>query len=642
MKNLLNRVAIYSCPLLLFVPIHTPRAEEAEQKLPAVVVSAHRYETPAEQVGSAITVITAADIERSGKKDIISILRGVPSLDVIQNGGPGGNTSVFMRGTNSEHTLVILDGIELNNPATNNRAFNFANLSTLAIDRIEILRGPQSLLYGSDALGGVIAIYTKKGTAETNVYGAFEGGSYSTFNESVGITGNESGIDFSIAAGREDTEGISAASKETGNTERDGFENTTFSARIGAAVSELSTINLVSRYYYGKSDIDNMGGPGGDDPNRKLTNEMTAVRLEGVNSLFDGNLKNTTGVSYTNHRTKDNNDPDADHPEDIQRSSFNGSLLKFDTINQLMLSDTFTLQLGAETEEDKADSYFFSDGSFGPFESEFSERSMRTTGIFSELLTELHESLFVTSGIRWDDNSESGSETTYRISPVVRLLDTGTRFTGTIGTGFKAPSLFQLFSSFGNETLDAETSLSWELGVEQSIYDDLFVIGANWFRNEIDNLITFDSQTFIFENIDAAKLQGIEVFVRTALTEQTNLRLDYTYTDTTDLSTSMSLLRRAKNKLGTELASQFLHEKLSTSLRATAYSSRFDNDFSVFPAERTRIGGYVLVDLATEYTIQPGVALTMRIDNIFDTNYEEVLGFGTPGAAIYGGFKVTL
>ena len=640
MNNLQKTVAIALCSILPTTFATSLEAQETTNELPTVIVSAHGFETEADKVGSAVTIITSEDIERGGKKDIVSILKEVPSLDVIQNGGAGGNTSVFIRGANSEHTLVVLDGIELNNPSLNNRAFNFADLQVHNVERIEILRGPQSLQYGSDALGGVIAIYTKKGNGDVSAGARFEGGSYETYRESADVSGEAGPVDFSVSAAREDTDSISAAGKQYGNSERDSYDNTSFSARAGVSATEQAAFNVISRYYKGNADIDNSGGVGGDDPNRELENEMAAVRGEGIFKLFNDSLESVLGVGYTDHQTNDDNDPDEDHPGEFQRSEFNGELLKFDLRNRLKVSDELTLQFGVETEEDTADSYFISDGPFGPFESRFDEEDMRTTGVFSEALVELDEQLFITAGGRWDDNSESGSEGTYRVSPVFYLPESDTRFISTIGTGFKAPSLFQLFSSFGNEQLDAETSFSWEVGVEQSFCEDTLIFGATWFRNTIDNLITFDDQTFVFENIDEARLQGLELFTRVAITDQVHARVDYTYTETKDLGSQRSLLRRARNKFSAELFADLFDEKATASIKTTAFSSRADNDFSTFPAERKSTAGYFLVDIATEYQILEHVSVTLRGENIFDTEYEEVLGFGTRGATVYGGFKV--
>ncbi len=607
-----------------------------------VVVSAHHFETPAEKVGSSVTVITAEDIERSQKVYLLDLLRDVPGVDVVQSGGRGGNASVFLRGANSEHTLVVLDGIEINNPGSNARFFNFANMSLENIEQVEILRGSQSTLYGSDAIGGVIHITTKKGTPQTEIGVSVEGGSFETFVESAEVRSGAEGGEFSFGVSREDSGSFSAAAEEDGNSEDDEYERTSFSFQGGIHPLNELDLNVVFRHNDSKADIDNDGGVGGDDPNRLLDTRETFFRTEAALDLFDGALKQVYGVSLTNHKFNDDNDPDAAHPLDTQRSQYRGKLIKWDLKNVIHPTESSRLVFGIETEQEKASSNFSSDGAFGPYSSNFGPTDARTNGYYADLFVEATEWLASSFGVRVDDHSRTDSEVTFRVAPVVTIAETGTRFLGTVSTGYKSPSLFQLYSSFGNPMLEAEESTSWELGIEQTLFGDAVTVGGTYFRNDIDQLVTFNSGTFLFENINEAEIEGFEFFARANLVEGLDLSIDFTLLDTEDKSTGDDLLRRARSQVSSSLHYTFLDARASVQARVRYVGDRDDQNFNTFPAERVELSGYTLVDLLGSYQVSDEISLFARVENLFDKEYQEVFGYGTAGVAAYGGVKVNI
>ena len=608
-----------------------------------VVVSANRAKTHRKKVASSVTVIHEEDIRTSQLSSLPEILRGVPGLDVVRSGGRGGNVAVFMRGANSEHTLVRIDGIEANNPSSNSRLFNFADIPLENIERIEILRGPQSTLYGSDAIGGVISITTKSGSGDPTLNLSSEAGSFETYIQKAQSSGNIDGIlDYSFSYTRQDTDGISAASERAGNTEDDGYTNNSFSTRIGYAPFENGKFNAIFRYINGKSDIDNVGGAFGDDPNRRLDNEQIFFRSTIDVELFAGRVKQTYGAAISDHTLHDDNDPDIDHPGEIQRSLFDGSLTKWDLQNTVEVLNELQIIAGLETEEEKASYSFSSDGPFGPFTDNLFLQKARTNGYYAQGLIQLGKHFDTSAGIRVDDHSQFGSETTWKIAPVVNIDSTSTRITGTYGTGFKSPSLYQLFSAFGNRELLAEQSKGFDFGFEQALFDDVLTFGATYFDNKIEDLITFDTATFIFENINEADIQGVESFIRIEPCESVDMSVDYTFTDAEDDATGQMLLRRAKHKIGSTANIHLLGDKLHFSLRAVHTGSRYDNDFSTFPATRTKLGSYTLVDLRGSYQATDWLEVFARVENLFDKDYEEVLGFSSPGIGGYGGVRISL
>ncbi len=625
----------YALILSFFFIFNIVTAEEV------VVVSASRFETRQREIGSSVTVISADDIEKSGKHTALDLLRTVPGLDLVRSGGAGGNTAIFLRGANSEHTLVLIDGIEANNPINTNRSFNIADLTLDNVERIEIVRGPQSTVYGSDALGGVINIISKKGGEASTSSLSVEAGSYRTFTEQASSSGSRAGVNYSLGVSRTDTDGISAASGKDGNSEDDAYDNTSASARVGFKAGDNLDTDFIVRYLNAHSDLDNFGGVGGDDPNRRLRNRQIFARAQIAGNFFNNTLTSVLGVSRTDQNIRDNNDPDADHPFDLLRSTYSGDLLSFDQKNSLVVDKHHTVIFGGEFQQETGSSDYRSLSAFGPFDSEFSERDAYTRAIFIEDRVNLFENLFVTLGGRTDNISSRGDRSTWRVAPAYLIESTATKIRGSAGTGFKAPSLFQLYSSYGRPDLNSEKSVGFDAGVDQPFLDERLTIGLTYFHNKFKELISFDPNTFIFENISRAKTAGIEIDLNYKISECVTLSSAYTYTDTEDEDSGDSLLRRARNKGSLEVRYE-PREELSLFVNTQIIGAKFDNDFSTFPATRKKIGSYGLVNLGASYKVDKMREYFVRFDNVLDKEYEEVLGFGTFGATALMGVKVNL
>ena len=612
-----------------------------EEKTEEIVITATRIETASREVGSSITVITNQQIEERQNTTVLEVLRTVPAVDVVRSGGPGGQTSVFIRGAKSEHTLVLIDGIEMNDPITPGRSYDFANLTTDNIERIEIIRGPQSTLYGSDAIGGVINIITKRGKGKPRGFMSAEGGSFNTFTEKAGVSGGNQWANYSLGISRWDTDGISAANEKDGNHEKDGYENTSISTRLGVTPAENLDTDFILRYINAKADIDNSGGVGGDDPNNKADSEQLFLRTQARLSLFNDLWEQKLGFSLTDLDRDYRNDTDADHPSDLDRSSYDGKILKFDWQHNLYLHETNTLTLGVENEEEKGKSKYYSESAWGPYSSNFKEKTARTTGYYLQDQVKLWDSWFTTLGVRLDDHSKFGSETTYRITSAYLVRQTGTKLKGTYGTGFKAPSLYQLYSHpYGDQNLDPEESTGWDIGVEQSLFDKKLILGVTYFSNEFDELIEFESGTSKYINVAEAEAKGVEVFASVRPIGDLTFRASYTYTDTEDKETGKDLLRRAQNKFGLDVNYQFM-DKGNVNLSLVYVGKRDDNDYSTWPATRVELDDYVLANLAASYDITRNIQVFGRVENFLDEDYEEVKGFGTPELSAFAGCKLS-
>jgi len=621
-------------------------AEEQTANLGEIVVTATRDELPIEQVGSSITVVTAKEIEQQQKQTVADALRMVPGLDVVRSGGAGQTVSIFMRGGDSRHTLVLIDGVELNDPSTTGGEYYFGFLTTDNIERIEVLRGPQSTLYGSHAIGGVINIITKRGSGRPTGFVSAEGGSLSTAKESAGISGGTDLINYSLTLSRLDSSGISAAASRAGNSEADGYQNTAVAARLGIAPSQNSDIDISLRYTRSRNEADNGGGAGADDPNRVMRNEELQLRTQGTLLLLDDRWEQKLGVSLNDLTRSDDNDRDAAHPLDFQRSKYQGQTLKFDWQHILRLHTTNTLLIGAETKEEKAQSRLYLESSFGPYASTWDEQSARTNGIYLQDQLNLWDSWFSTAGVRVDDHDRFGSKVTYRLTTAYLFKQTDTRLKGSYGTGFKAPSLYQLYDpANGNVNLKPEKSTGWDVGIEQLLLERQIILGATYFRNEYKQLIDWELVdpiwfTGMYKNVAKASSEGVELTASYQPTDSVALRAAYTYNLARDTQTGAALLRRPKHKLTADINYRFWG-KGNLNLGLVCVGRRTDDDFSSWPATTVTLKGYTLVNLAASYDVTKNLQLFGRVDNLLDREYEEVLGYGTPGIGAYAGVKVS-
>jgi vitamin B12 transporter len=619
-----------------------PGAESLERiELPEVVVTANRLEATPDKVGSSQTVITREQLDRLQQATVFDVLKNVPGLDLSRSGGPGSPASVFIRGANSGQTLVLIDGVEVNDPISTTRSFNFADLSTDNIERIEIVRGPQSTLYGSDAIGGVINVITRRGEGRPGISLSIAGGSFGNWQEKLWTGGGTDRVDYSLGVSRQDTDGISAAAAADGNSETDGYENTTVSARLGFTPVEKFGVNVIARYTDVSADLDNAGGVFGDDPNHVGDQTQLVFRTEAELTLFDDLWHQELGLSVTDIDRDYRNDFDPAHPAEMSESRFNGSMIKIDWQHNLRLAEQNTLTIGLETEEEKGDSTFFSESEYGPYSSVFEEQSVHANGYYLQDCIALDDRWFTTLGVRLDNHERFGTKFTWRVTSAFLVEESATTVRGSLGTGFKAPSLYQLFSEYGSLDLEPEESLGWDAGLEQVLAGGRGSVGAAWFANSFDDLLDFDPVNYVYENIAEAQTRGLELFATMQVGENIDLAGNYTFTDTEDKTTGEELLRRARHKWGINANCRFLR-KGNLNLDLLYVGRRKDNDFSTWPAAVVDLDSYVLANLAGSWKFGDHFQLLGRLENLLDEEYETVWGYGTPGFGGFLGLKFSL
>ena len=613
-------------------------------ELPNMVVTATRTETPEDEVGSAITVISAEDIVAKRITNVADALRTVPGLDVIRSGGIGQPTAVYLRGANANHTLVLVDGVEMNDPSSPNGAFDFANLQTDNIERIEVVRGAASAAYGSDAMGGVINVITKKGQGATKYTATAEGGSYDTWKTTGAISGSTERINYSLDASRMETAGFSAADHTMGNTNPNGHRNNTVSGRSGIKVNDNLDLGLTLRYNEGKTFNDDCGGVSCDNTGNYNTFNELFIRGFGHLKLFDGLWEQTIGSAYS--RTDRNNvtvfNPASLNSYGNSIAANLGEKVKLDYQSIFNVHKASTITLGVEEEADSLSSSAASTDLYGTNAS-IPQKTMNTISGYLQDQINLFDRSFTTVGVRYDDNNRFGGHETWRVNELYNFKETGTRLKGNYGTGFKAPSLNQLYDTIygsGNASLKPETSVNWDAGLEQDIIRKKVMAGVSYFNNNFDNLIDFlKVAPYTNNNISRAKVSGVETFLELHPINDLTFRGTYTYQQTLNLVTDTQLLHRPRNKASFDADYQFV-EKAHVHLNVLMVGQKADSAYISGESVPLTIGSYALLNLAGSYDVHKNVQLFARIDNVLSKQYEEVYGYGTSGVAGYGGVKL--
>lgn len=600
--------------------------------LDTVVVTATRLPTPESQVASSITVIDASDIAAMQSQTLPDVLKAVPGLNVVQIGGPGGQTSVFMRGTNSNHVKVLVDGIDVSDPSSAVGAFDFGQFLTQDIQKVEVLRGPQSGLYGSDAIGGVINVITKAGSGPAQFAGGIEAGSFDTFNQNAGISGSAQQFHYVAAiqhlhAGETPVTPLDALLPGERRID-DYYDNLTASTKLGYDVSDTVDLGLVARYtdtHLRNTGDNEFNFPDTFPDSAQSTSNTTQyyTRATAHNVAFDGLLDHTLGVAYSNIKSTGFS-PDNGPSENA------GNRLKFDWQGNIRLSSDEHLVLGAEHQRDAI--------------SQPISASTTINSGYAELQSAFGESFFDTISARYDDNDRFGSKVTYRVAPVFRIKDSGTKLKASVGTGFKAPTLSEMFQSFppfffANPNLRPETSLGYDVGFEQALFAETVHFGATYFRNNIKNLISSNADFTSDANVGRARTDGVESFVSYQPIRAYTARLDYTYTEAFDQVANTALLRRPKHKASLRNSWQAT-EQLSFDATILYVGSWVDGNRDFTNLLPLNAPSFTTVNLAANYDLSDKLSVYGRINNLLDRKYEDPIGFLQPSLGAFAGVKV--
>jgi vitamin B12 transporter len=539
----------------------------------------------------------------------------------------------------------MIDGVEVNDPITPSRTYDFSHLTVEGIERIEILRGPQSTLYGSDAMAGVVNIITQKGQGKPCLQLSTLGGSYGTFSGTAGLTGSTEKLHYSVWTSTQTSKGFSAANAALeGNTEADGYRNLSLSARAGYKASDHIDLEISAKLIDTKSEIDNYGSAFGDDPNKTQTYDSLYVKGHARGLFLKNRWEQKWNLSYIRSNRETDNPADEQHPLDTELSRYKSSLIKWDWQNNLFLHESNTLTFGVEYQQEKGESSYHSESILGASTSFFPQNKADNTGIYLQEQLRIKGVFFLTAGIRHDSHSQSGHSTTYRIAPAFFIQQTNTKLKATYGTGFKSPSLYQLYAPanlwgpIGNNNLKPEETASWDLGIEQHLWEGKVLLGGTYFSSQFRNLIEYD-YTQGFVNIARASSKGVEFLLAFTPAENLALSASYSRISAKNLNTGEALLRRPKDKFNAHLNIRFL-AKGQFMLSLTHIGARDDQEWIGWVSTRVQMDPFTLFNATVSWDILPNMQLHLRLDNILDQQYELIKGYGTPGFSIYGGFKI--
>jgi len=596
--------------------------QEAAESEP-VVVSATRIGVLLDQSPASVSLIDSDDLDQKQIERVSDALREVPGLSVVQTGTAGQLTSVFTRGLRSEHTQVLLDGVPINQGLQG--AFDFANLTTDNIGRIEVVRGPQSTLYGPRALAGVIQIFTKQGEGAPEATFAAEGGSYDTFRERVQSDGKIDMFDYSFGASRFDTDNARPNNQ---------YRNTAAIADVGW--SPTAQLRISSLFTYSLSDT---GNPNTIFNPKPLDNFLTEKWLIAphVDLRVGDWWEHKFIFSYDHERQL--NDPNQDGFVGPTRALFERTTIDYQ--NDLRPASWLTLTSG----------FFYSRVNagqerpfvlqiFGPQPTFVSDHTQETAGFLEATLTPIENLIFVAGG-RFDHFNQFGDVWTYRFAGSYKIDKTNTTLHSSVATGFSPPSSQDKI--FGmNFGLRPEKDLGWDIGVEQRLWESRVTVGATYFHNDLSNLIGFNG---LFEtlNLGAAETQGLETELRAQPIADLVFVASYTYleaekTSSADINQPQGarLPRRPRNEVYVS-ASYLWWKKLRTTIAAKFVNAREELNFG---GPNFDIEDYTFVNFAAEYEINSHMSIFGRIDNLADEHYAEVFGFPALGRAAYAGLKL--
>ncbi|MET0906789.1 MAG: TonB-dependent receptor [Tardiphaga sp.] len=636
---------------VLAVSVSAAQAQSNTQELSEVVVTASRAPEPLSATGSAISVVSGETIATSNPGSLVDALRTVPGVDISENGGPGGTANVRLRGANTGQTLVMIDGIRVNDPTAASGDFEFAMFAPSAIDRIEVLRGPQSALYGSDAMGGVINIITKKGAGPAQFNLRTEAGSYGTVVTQGSLIGTNGPWSYAFTGGGQHSNGFSrygyripSIEARFPNLERDGYDRVGGSARIGYDAGEGIRLEAGTVQSFTRSAYDAATGTFPDTPasaDRLLQTIYGRVGIDSFGGILTHNVtvSNThTERSFTDVTYRTNMLP-ANTTSKI--SDYWGNSLAAEYQANLKLGAFGTLIYGAKTQSETAQTFSTNVLPIAGLMTPLLAKQQDTNSTFALWTVPIGERLNVSLGGRIDDVVNVARFETWRATAAYNIFETGTKLRASAGTGAKAPTLFQLYdTTFGSLNLTPETSFGYDAGIDQSLFNGRVVLSVTGFSNNFNNLINFVSDASrplgYYTNVARAETSGLEVGANIdVIPGLVKFNAAYTYLHAVDLSTGLTLARRPQN-LARFAVSITPNDRWLIEPRITTVSKRYSsaNEVGVVDA-------YTRVDLYSEYRLDANWKVFARGENILNERYQEVLNFGTTGPALYAGFNAT-
>jgi vitamin B12 transporter len=639
-----------SCAVVSAIANAQTAPSTADTSLQEVVVVANRAPTPIDRIGNSVTVLDLGDIQQSQAVVTSDLLAQTPGITVARTGGVGEPTSVFIRGAESDQTVVVIDGVVMNDPSETGGQFDFENLLVGDTSRIEILRGAQSTLYGSQAIGGVINIVTADPTTASGGSASLEGGSHDTGYGTLALGGKSDALMWRVAGNYLGTSGIPCFDEYLGGR-RD------CASQIGSAMGQVryeltSALELDLRGYYvqARTDFDGYDTPSGnfgDDGEYGKTQQ--AIGYAGLTwHSPDHSLTQRLALQYTDSETR-NYDPEA--PISYGSTSTEtfygiGRNTRAEYQGTWLFSSLGQLVFGAQHEHSTIDTDTPAfDVTPMPL-----DKAVNIDSVYAQGQYEVVKGLTLTAGGRYDHHDVYGGHGTGQLAAAWVLPDQQTILRASFGQGFKAPSLYQLYSNYGNQALRPEAANSWDAGIERHALDDRVVVSATYFGSRSRDLIEFFDCTTpsplcateplgYYANIERTKADGVELVGSFKATSRLSLTANYTYTNSKDVSpgspTYGNELPRRPQDAANATATYVWPFRLSTAL-AMRYSAPSYDD----AANEIRLGGYVLWDFRASLPLGDHAEIYGRVENLTDHHYEVAYQYGTYGRSAYVGGRI--
>ena len=598
MKKTLIALSITSALISSSAFAESSKIEQDNAVDETILITSNPYNQSTDEIMSTVSVITRVDIDRIQPKSVAELLQTTAGIDIASNGGPAQVTSVFVRGTNSTHTLFLVDGVRINT-LTGSGGASVNDIPTYQIERIEVVKGPRAAMYGSDAVGAVIQIFTRD-LAAGEYQAAVEYGSnnYVFAGVTAGISHGNGATTLSVSSETSDGYNVTANEYPV-DDDKDFYEKINLSIKGHQELNDALTLNWVGRYDDGEYDYDGNSSYTILAPSQEYTKHLLSTGLSYNQDQWAHNL---SIAQY-----QENQKRLGDYPAENETNR-----------NQVDYTSVFSVQNGLSY---NFGGQFYQDKYEGT--GSFDGKSRDTASAFAGALYDAG-ALLTELSVRYNDVENVGSETTYNVSLGYNLSDSLFASVN-YGTGFKAPTFYQLYDGYsGNENLALETSESWELLLRSTIVG--VKAELSYFHLDFDNLLDYDYSTSSYANIADARIKGVELNLSKNVGDL-NLSTNYAYTDTEDKTTGTQLSRRARHKANVEASYQW--EKISLSGAYKYQGTRFDaySDAS--------LSAYNTLDISASYQLSEAWKLQVKANNIFDEGYETAPNYVTPGAEYF-------
>lgn len=614
-----------------------PAAAMAQDVGPIIIVTANRMPVPMDRIGQSVTLLDERAILSSQSVGIAELLVQTPGVEYSRNGGPGSTTSVYIRGAETGQTMVLYDGVRLHDPSTTDGGASLADITAGDIGRIEVLRGAQSALYGSHAIGGVINIISRTPVQPLEARVQVEGGGLDTYLARASISGRDGGLIWRVGGSYSATDGVSAYAS---GAEPDGYDNITMGGQISQQVTDRVSVDLRSLYTRGSADYD---GWSQDAPYRAVTGSW--LNYAGLNVRLWGALDNRIAFARTDIARTLYDDGAASAAQPVTFDAA-GTINRIEYQGTLAIAPGYAAVFGAEYARNSMRTAAPMPPSMALATTRASDT---TTGLFGQLSGEVLRGLTLTGGLRHEDHSAFGGHTVGSASAAWSPNGGDTVLRAAFAQGFKAPSLYQLTSEYGNSALAPERASSWDAGIEQRLPGRI-TLSAIWFQRDTDNLITFidcpatpadplcdDGRYGFYANVGKVAARGVELGA--AITSGNfSATANYTWLDAVnitagDANEGRRLARRPQHTFNAVANYLFANGlDLGSSLRIVGKGFNDAGNTQV-------IAGYALVDLRVSYPVSDSVDIYARIENVTDKRYETVTDYGTLPRVFHAGAR---